>query len=398
VSTVTPLEKAFVWTQQTTWGIWHNYFYLRGVRQENRDLKQEIERLRLQQVRLSEDAEQARRLQQLLGFKEKFISKTQAAQVIGLSGSEHSRSIYIDKGTRDGIEPDQAVITADGVIGKVFHVFDSTAQVLLINDQTSGVGVILEKSRLQGVLRGKATGQVALEKILNDNTVENGEEILTSGGDQIFPKGLPVGTVAQVKTGTDSFLDIRVKPAANLSKLEEVLVVTKIEDKAANPSEVAGSMRAVDILTQRLPSVPDKPAADPKAAKPTTATAPAANAAKPDATAASTTKTTASSVPGNTAAKPGQSVNAQAKSSAEVSGKAAISKPAGTNEAPKPAATNGTTLPKPAASNQTTIAPSSIKPAVIQKPAAPIVKTPQKSANPATTEPKPDASVEDKPQ
>ena len=112
VSAVTPFEKTLVWIQTSTGNIWHNYFYLRGVRAENRELKAEIERLRLQQVRLTEDAEQARRLQALLAFKEQFISQTVAAQVIGSSGSEQSRSVYIDKGTRDGIKPDMAVITA----------------------------------------------------------------------------------------------------------------------------------------------------------------------------------------------------------------------------------------------------------------------------------------------
>ncbi len=93
VSAVTPLEKTLVWIQHSTSNLWHNYIYLRGVRQENRELKAEIERLRLQQVRLSEDAEQARRLQALLSFKEQFISQTLAAQVIGSSGSEQSRAI-----------------------------------------------------------------------------------------------------------------------------------------------------------------------------------------------------------------------------------------------------------------------------------------------------------------
>src|SRR4029077_316663 len=128
-----------VWCQSGLGNLWTNYVYLRGVRQENRDLKFEIERLRPEQVRLSEDAEQARRLQALLGFKEQFISKTLAAQVIGSSGSEQSRVIYIDKGTRDGIKPDMAVITAEGVVGKVLRVSNrTTSQVLLINDQTSG--------------------------------------------------------------------------------------------------------------------------------------------------------------------------------------------------------------------------------------------------------------------
>ena len=139
VSAVTPFEKALVWTQTTSHNIWHNYFYLRGVRAENRELKAEIERMRLEQVRLSQDADQARRLQALLLFKEQFISQTMAAQVIGFSGSEQSRSIYIDKGEKDGMRPDMAVLNAGGIVGKVLHVYRSTSLILLFNDQTSGV-------------------------------------------------------------------------------------------------------------------------------------------------------------------------------------------------------------------------------------------------------------------
>ena len=83
VGTVTPLEKALVWTRTSSRNIWHNYFYLRGVRAENRTLKAQIERMSLEQVRMSQDADQARRLQALLAFKEQFISRTMAAQVIG---------------------------------------------------------------------------------------------------------------------------------------------------------------------------------------------------------------------------------------------------------------------------------------------------------------------------
>src|SRR5207248_11435207 len=140
VGSVAPLEKVIVWGQSGLGDLWNNYVYLRGVRQENRDLKFEIERLRLEQVRLADDAHQARRLQALLGFKEQYISKTIAAQVIGSSGSEQSRSVYIDKGSSQGLEQDMPVITADGVIGRVLKVYPSTSQVLLINDQTSGVG------------------------------------------------------------------------------------------------------------------------------------------------------------------------------------------------------------------------------------------------------------------
>jgi rod shape-determining protein MreC len=236
------------------------------VRAENRQLKDQIEQMRIEQVRLSEDAAQARRLQTLLAFKEQFISKTVAAQVIGSSGSDLSRIIYIDKGENVGIQRDMAVMTSDGIVGKVLVVYPSVSQVLLISDQSSGVGAILEKTRLQGVLRGTANGEVVLERVMSDEQVPVGETVLTSGGDQIFPKGLPVGTVGTVGSGKDLFLNIKIKPAANLSKLEEVLVLVEKQEKQAT-AEGNVHVRAADILAQRLPSVPDRPAADANAAK-----------------------------------------------------------------------------------------------------------------------------------
>ncbi len=265
VGALTPFERTLVWVQNGTGNVWHNYFYLRGVRAENRQLKEQIEQMRLEQVRLAEDAAQARRLQTLLAFKEQFISRTVAAQVIGSSGSDLSRVVYIDKGENAGIKRDMAVMTADGVVGKVLLVYPSVSQVLLISDQSSGVGALLEKTRLQGVLRGTANGEVELERVMSDEQVAVGENVLTSGGDQIFPKGLPVGTVTKVGSGKDLFLTIKIKPAANLSKLEEVMVLVEKQERQSTAEENV-RVRAADILAQRLPSVPDKPATDTKSA------------------------------------------------------------------------------------------------------------------------------------
>src|ERR1700682_6375427 len=280
VSAITPPERGLVWVQNAAGNLWHNYFYLRGVRAENRELKEEIEHMKLEQVRLNEDATQAHRLQALLAFKEQYISKTVPAQVIGSSGSDLSRSIYIDKGSDQGIQTDMAVITASGIVGKVLHAYPSTSLVLLINDQSSGVGAILEKSRLQGVLRGTPNGEVQLERVMSDEQVPTGETVLTSGGDQIFPKGLTVGTVSKVEGGRDLFLNVKVKPSANLSRLEEVLVVLQKQERQATAQETV-RVRAADILAQRLPSVPDKPATEATAgtAAPSTATGAAASTA-----------------------------------------------------------------------------------------------------------------------
>ena len=258
VTAVTPLEKGIVRLQTGVTNTWRNYIYLRGVRQENRDLQQQIQQLQLEQVRLKQDAEQSHRLQSLLGFKEQFIAQTTAAQVIGSSGSEQSRIVYLDKGSNQGIRRDMAVISGDGVVGKVILVFADTSQVLLINDQSSGVGAILEQSRLQGILKGKASGELILDKIMSDEEVKPGEKVLTSGGDQIFPKGLPIGTVAKVSTG-GQFLQVTLRPSAALDHLEEVLVITQKQEREPGTTSGAGAARAADILAQRLPSVPDKP-------------------------------------------------------------------------------------------------------------------------------------------
>jgi rod shape-determining protein MreC len=174
-------------------------------------------------------------------------------------------------------------------VGKVLRVFPTSSQVLMINDQSSGVGAMLEKSRLQGVVRGTPNGELVMERVMSDEQVAAGETLLSSGGDQIFPKGLPLGTVSKVSPGKEMFLNIHVKPAADLSRVEEVLVVT--EELEREPvAESGGRVRAADILAQRLPSVPEKPAvvvgANPAETAPSSTTGQAGAAAreKPQAT------------------------------------------------------------------------------------------------------------------
>ncbi len=261
VSAITPFEKAVVSTQNFFYGAWHNYLYLRGVRRENRELRAQLDQMKLDQVRLREDAEMSRRLQSLLAFKEQHIDSTVAAQVIGTSGSDQSRVLYIDKGSSDGIRTDMAVITPNGIVGKIVQVFPDSSQVLPINDQLSGVGVMLQNTRLQGILRGAANGTTTVQYVMADERVVPGEELVTSGGDRIFPKGLPVGKVVEVAPGKDLFLNIRVQPSARLDRVEEVLVVTNITEKPPDVKDL-GPIRASDILAQRLPTVPSQTPVD----------------------------------------------------------------------------------------------------------------------------------------
>jgi rod shape-determining protein MreC len=153
-----------------------------------------------------------------------------------------------------------AVITPDGIVGKIKDVFPLSSQVLLINDHESGAGVILENSRLQGILKGVGRGEVQVTNIMSDEKVDINDLVVTSGGDRIYPKGMPVGRVISVAPDRDNdpFLAIKLKTAADLNRLEEVLVVIKTAEETPAVSTGPTPTRAADIMAQRLPSIPKK--------------------------------------------------------------------------------------------------------------------------------------------
>ncbi|MGC1364017.1 MAG: rod shape-determining protein MreC [Silvibacterium sp.] len=266
VAVITPPERVLHDTGLWFRRLWFGYIDLIHVRRENAGLQREVERLRMEQASISQDAAQGRRLQHMLGFTEHYIYKTQPAQVIGTGGTDQSQVLYIDKGSDDGLEQDMPVITADGIVGKLKDVFPHTSQVLLVTDPTSGVGVILETTRIRGILKGRAFAQLQVTDVSPDSRIKAGETIVTSGGDQIFPRGLSVGTVDRVVPDPehDPLVDVLVHPAAKLSQLEEVLVITNMsadvspqEAKDLAESEAEGEAaqkRASDILSERLPS------------------------------------------------------------------------------------------------------------------------------------------------
>jgi rod shape-determining protein MreC len=278
---VSPPERLIHSSRLAVSGVWQSYFDLRHTRQENQQLQQTIDRLRLEQAALLEDAKEGQRLEALMGFQQRYLYATQAAQVFGTSGSDLSRVFYIDKGSVDKLERDMAVITPDGIVGKVREVFRHSAQVLAINDQTSGAGVILETTRIRGILRGNAFGQLQIVDLLADKRIQAGEKVLTAGGDQIFPRGLPVGEVEKVvpDSDRDGFIKVMIKPAAHLDQLDEVLVITSTEPrlspeqqkdladsqvlKGAEVQALEEQRKASTIMAERLPGLTD-PNAPPK--------------------------------------------------------------------------------------------------------------------------------------
>ncbi len=255
---VTPPERLLHNTGHGARSVWMNYIDLIHVRKQNQNLQTQLDRLRLEEASLAEDARQGQRLQALLGFREKYVYKTVLAQVIGTSGTEQSEVLLIDKGSRDGIRPDMPVITPDGIVGKTRDVFGHSSQVLEVSDPTSGAGVILQNTRIRGVLRGNSWGQPEIVNVSPDERIKPGEPVLTSGGDAIFPRGLAVGTVDRVVPDPDGTLvNVLIKPAANLAKLEEVMIITSSGSQmpASMQQDLSDAQqKASEILAERLPS------------------------------------------------------------------------------------------------------------------------------------------------
>jgi rod shape-determining protein MreC len=271
VLAITPIDKGIRVVSGGTWRVWRNYMDLRGARTENAELQEQLKEIKLENQRLQEDAQQGKRLQGLLQFKDETPSETIAAQVISSGANETSRVLIIDKGQAAGLRPDMAVIVPDGIVGKVLRVFPHAAQVLLLTDPNSGVACLLETSRVHGVLKGQNKSLASLGYIVNDDKVQIGQKVFTSGEDRIYPKGFPVGVVVEARPG-GPFQDITVQPFAKLDRLEEVLVVTKNSDVDLPAGTIIGpqigpSEAAISPGFSPAPSAP-APVLPPAAAKP----------------------------------------------------------------------------------------------------------------------------------
>ncbi|HEX8879617.1 MAG TPA: rod shape-determining protein MreC [Candidatus Acidoferrum sp.] len=234
VGAVSPFERAgsygFGWFRD----VWRNYFALRSAKKDREDLRRENDALKLRIAQLEGKAADTDRLAALLHFRQSQSDVPMvAARVIGGSAGTASLTVEIDRGEKDGIRKDMGVITPDGVVGKVSEAYANTSHVLLLTDKESGVGAMLAVSRIQSPVGGLGEPLITMKYVPNDDDVSVGERVITSGMDRIFPRDLPVGTVTEVKAGVD-FKRIRIKPAANLEKLEEVLVLLTLNPLKGN--------------------------------------------------------------------------------------------------------------------------------------------------------------------
>ena len=226
VAVVDPFQRSLRGITDTSVGTWRTYRSLLRAQQENQQLRIQLASAESQLQQLSEQAAESARLRAVLEFKNQLPFQTVAAEVIASSPGENSNAIFISKGVDAGLTSDLAVLTPEGVIGKTIAVFPRSSQVLLLTDPSSGVGVMLEKTRVQGVLKGDSQNLCLIRYIMNEEPVSSGEAVLSSGLDQIYPKGIRVGTVVGTSAG-NIYKNVEVRPSADLSRLEIVLVVLK---------------------------------------------------------------------------------------------------------------------------------------------------------------------------
>jgi rod shape-determining protein MreC len=225
VSAVSPVERSGAWGIGKVRDTWRHYFALSDAARENEELRRENGQLKLEVMQLQGKSAEADRLAALLNFKQKQGKVPMiVARVIGSSADANSNVIYLDQGQRDGIRKNMGVITPEGVVGKIIESFRDTSQVLLLTDRDSGVGAMIADSRIQSPVGGSGEPLLNMKYVGNDDEVSVGQRVVTSGMDRIFPKDLPVGTITQVKAG-GQYKQIRVRPSANLEKLEEVIVL-----------------------------------------------------------------------------------------------------------------------------------------------------------------------------
>ncbi len=224
VTAITPAASAIETVRNATTGFFSNYFELRNTREQSRQLQTEVDRLRLENQFLKNELSSAQRAESLAGFQARTPSKMIGARVIGATPGVGTTSILIDRGTTSGVNRGMAVVTPDGIVGRVLAAFPFASQVLSVTDPGFAAGVESQKNHVHGVLKGLGNGAARVDFVPTGQKVEVGEMFFTSGEDRVFPKGLPVGKVTGVHDGASS-QDITVEPAGTENVPEEVLVI-----------------------------------------------------------------------------------------------------------------------------------------------------------------------------
>jgi len=205
--------------------VWQNYLWTVGARAENEHLQKTVFRLMLMNHSYEQSQKENERLRRLLSMNDKVEFRTVGARVVGRTPAFLSNMVYIDRGSDDGVRTDAAVLSGDGIVGRVVLVTKHESQVQLITNPDASTGAILERTRTPGVLRGTGDQLLDMGYVGNAAPVEVGDIVVSSGMDKIYPKGLPIGKVVDSRKGKGVNRSIKVEPWIDLIRLEEVSVM-----------------------------------------------------------------------------------------------------------------------------------------------------------------------------
>jgi len=259
---------------------WQDYVALQQIRRDNEQLTAEVARLRVSLQQEAAIAAQTRTLQQLLDLRSHTTLSTTGAEIIGGSASPDFRTVTIDKGTRDGLRSDMAVIAPAGVVGRVIMPSPHAAKVQLLIDRNAAAGALVERSRAQGVVIGSGSDRLHMEYVSSSADIRVGDRIVTSGIDGIYPKGFVVGQIESIQHGVDAPV-VTVRPAVDFSAIEAVLVVLT---PPPSPSEAAKALEESAPVAK--PAAPPAPAPAPSRTTPLPPPTPDEAAPEPDASTA----------------------------------------------------------------------------------------------------------------
>lgn len=227
-SIISPFQSINKNTKNYFKNIFDNYIYLTNLKEQNNELTLKNLSLKKQILDLKEFEFENRNLRRLLNMKRQTRNESIGAEIIGFDSSKWGQAVIIDRGQIDGVKEGDAVVTYEGVAGQVVAVSRSTSKVLLIIDRTSAVDVFLQKTRARGVIEGGKNDVCYLRYVLKNTPIQEGDKVLTSGLDGVFPKGLLVGYVSNYTPTTSGLFEtIKVTPSVDFAKLEQVIVLKK---------------------------------------------------------------------------------------------------------------------------------------------------------------------------
>jgi rod shape-determining protein MreC len=266
VTAVTPVARIVEALRGGGSGLIRNYVLLRDADAENRRLQAEVDRLKLENNFLKNELNMADRAKALAVFQSHTPSRTVAATVIGTGAGTNSKMVLVDRGTVSGVERGMAVVTPDGIVGKVITAYPTASAVLLITDPDFAAGVISQKGQVRGTLKGQGTPVCRVDYVPFEEKVEPGEWLYTSGDDRIFPRGFPVGVVKVVRSA-QPFKEILVDPSGMERGIQDVLILVEGVHQAipdtppANQPVFIGAPPPADTV-----KLPDNPGNSPSGA------------------------------------------------------------------------------------------------------------------------------------